>query len=434
MFPRTIVAGLRRAAWLAVVLLLTGGIAACRDDAGSASADGPVQLSVFWWGGQERATRTERALQVYTQRHPEVTFRVTWQGPGGYYERLATQAGGGNPPDLFQLDDSYLTEYAQRDIVLDLTSSVDSRRLDLSRLSPGLVQYGTVAGRLMAVAAAENTPAIVYNRDLLRRLGLPEPFTGMSYDDFLDWARRVTDSGGGRVAGTMDASADIRAFWVWLRASGRELYQGPRLACTATEVARWFELWQRARASRATPSAAVVQGAHSDDLRRQLVVTGRAATSFVWSHQLPELQRQSRDTLGIAAYPGDPEAQWARASMYWAGYRGTRHPETVADVINFLTNDPDAGRILGNDRGLSANLDVRRLVGPALTEPGAKLAAEFETDMSRRFGPAPPPPPRGHDRIRALLVEAAEDVQSGRRTSRTAAEDFVRRANAALAG
>ena len=77
--------------------------------------DGPVELSVFWYGGTKRAELTERALRLYSDRNPLVTFRITWQGAGGYYDRLATQAGGGNVPDLFQIDDAMLDEYAQRE-------------------------------------------------------------------------------------------------------------------------------------------------------------------------------------------------------------------------------------------------------------------------------------------------------------------------------
>ncbi|WP_232533833.1 ABC transporter substrate-binding protein [Plantactinospora sp. KBS50] len=421
-----------RAALLALLLVIT--VTGCQDGSGPPTEDGPVQLSVFWYGNQRRAQLTEQALQAYTRKHPKVTFRVTWQGVDGYYQRLATQAAGGNPPDLFQLDEDYLAQYAQRQIALDLTEFVDHGRIDLSRLSPSLVQYGTVDGRVMAVAAAENTPALIFNRSLLRRLGLDEPSPDMTYEEYVQWARQVTLRSNGRVAGTMDPSADIRALWVWLRAGGVEFYRGQQLGFTVTDLARWFEFWQDARIQRATPAAAVVQPANSPDPTRQLVVTGRTAASIAWSHQLGEMQRNTTDQLGITALPGAANAQWARASMYWGAYRGTRHATVVADVINFLTNDPEAGRILGDERGLSANIDIRQSVLESLDDPAAKLSAMFETGMSERFGPAPPPPPPGHDQVRTLLRTAAEKAQSGRETSRAAAAEFVQEANAVLAG
>lgn len=425
--PRRRIAGL-----LVLVLFLAAGSVACTG--GTRRADtGQVQLSVFWWGDKKRATLTERALQLYSQRNPSVTFRMTWQGETGYYERLATQAVGGNAPDLFQIDNDHLTEYAERGIVLDLTDQVAAGRVDLSRFPPSLAQGGQINGRTVAVAAAADTPGLVYNRALLRRLGLAEPHIGMSYEEYLDWARQVTERTDGQVAGTMDPSADLRALWLWLRGQGKEFYQGRRLGFTIADLTRWFELWQQARATRATPSPAIIAPANHGEVSRQLVLTGSAAASFVWSSQLPELQRHSTDELGLVSYPGPPQAHWAHASMYWAGFRGTRHPDLVTDVINFLVNDPEAGRILGIERGLSVNLDVRQIIGAELTDTAARQVADFDTRMLDRFGPPPMPPPRGHAQLRALLIEAAESVQSGRSTAQAAAIGFVNRANVVLA-
>ncbi|MGW4466615.1 ABC transporter substrate-binding protein [Micromonospora sp. NPDC004704] len=421
------------AATLALGLLLSSTLTAC-DGARDTPSEDPIRLSIFWWGGEKRAELTERALQLYSSRHPEVTFQVTWQGNTGYYDRLSSQAAGGNPPDLFQIDDNYLTEYAERGIILDLTEHVRQNRLDLTGLPPSLAQYGQVAGRTMAVAAAENTPGLIYNKSLLRRHNLPEPRIGMEYDEFVDWAAQVTEATDGKVAGTMDPSADYKALWLWLRAQGKELYRGRQLGFTESDMTRWFDLWRDARSDRATPSAAVIAEANSGDVTRQLVATGKAATSFMWSNQLPELQKLTQDELGLVTYPGAPKAQWARASMYWAAFRGSRHPEIVVDVINFLVNDVEAGQILGTERGLSANLDVRSYVEDTLTDQSMKLTASFETSMVDRFGPAPTPPPRGHAKVRALLISVAESAQSGRATSKEAARAFVSEANASLAG
>ncbi|WFE57858.1 extracellular solute-binding protein [Micromonospora sp. WMMD712] len=395
--------------------------------------DGPVELSVFWYGTAARAETTEKALRLYSSRNNLVSFRVTWQGLPGYYDRLATQAAGGNVPDLIQVDDTVLAEYARREILLDLGGYVTDERLDLRGLPPELARYGEVDGRTVAVAAAQTTAALVYNRSLLRRLGVAEPRTGMSWPAYVDWAARVTRAADGRVAGTMDPSGDHRALWLWLRSGGTELYRGRQLGFGATELVDWFELWQNARARQATPSAALVDQADGGEPGRQLVVTGHTAASFAWAHQFPEFRRQTRDELALAAFPGPPAAQWPRASMYWAGFRGTRHPALVADVIQFLTNNMDAGLALGHERGVSPNLAIRRYVRESLADPGQQAAAALAEAVADQLGPAPGPPPKGHARVRALLVETAEGVRSGRAGTRAAATRFVAQAEAALA-
>ncbi|WP_406041170.1 extracellular solute-binding protein [Micromonospora sp. NBC_00898] len=414
-------------------LLAGGGLAGCDREAETRTDDRPIELSVFWWGGAGRAEATEKALRLYSQQNPRVRFRVTWQGLTGYYDRLATQATGGNVPDLFQIDDTVLTEYAQREIVLDLSGYVADKRLDLGGLPEGLARYGRVDERTVAVAAAQTGAALVYNRDLLRRLRVPEPRIGMPWPDYVEWAGRVTRAAGGRVAGTMDPSGDYRALWLWLRGQGGELYQGRQLGFGSAELLDWFELWQVARARRATPSAALVEQADTGDLAHQLVVTGHTAASFAWSHQLAELQHHTDDELAIVSLPGTPAAQWARASMYWAAFRGTRHPGVVVDVLNFLTTNVAAGRILGVERGLNASTAVRGFVADGITDRAQKRIVAFGTALDDLLGPAPAPPPKGHAKVRALLIAAAESVRAGDSGARAATSRFIAQANAALA-
>ncbi|MGK5742629.1 ABC transporter substrate-binding protein [Micromonospora sp. URMC 103] len=423
------------AALLGTPVLAAGGLTGC--SAGPAPApvrEGPVELSVFWWGGTRRAQLTEKALRLYTERHPRVGFRVTWQGFDGYYSRLATQALGGNVPDLVQVDDGVVTEYARRKILLDLTDHVADNRLDLRELPEGLARYGQVEGRTMAVAAGQTVAALVFNRDLLRTLRVPEPRAGMSWDDYVDWARQVTRASRGRVAGTMDPSGDHRALWLWLRGRGREFYQGRQLGFGVDELVDWFELWREARVARATPSAALVEQADSGEPARQLVVSGLTAASFAWSHQLPELQRLTRSELGVAPFPGSAATQWPRASMYWAVFRGSRNPEAAIDVINFLTTDVAAGAVLGHERGLTPSRAVRRAVTAGVTDPAEQRAATLDGVLDTGLGPAPAPPPQGHPRVRSLLVAAAESVRAGREDGPTAATRFLAQAGAALAG
>ncbi|MEU8297722.1 extracellular solute-binding protein [Micromonospora sp. NPDC048909] len=423
------------AALLGAPVLAAGGLTGCSaGPAATEARDEPVVLSVFWWGSAKRAELTERALRLYSERNPRVSFRVTWQGVDGYYDRLATQAVGGNPPDLIQLDDSVLSEYTQREILLDLSDHVAQSRLDLTGLPDGLVRYGQVDGRTMAVAGGQTAAAVVFNRDLLRELRLPEPRTGMPWAQYIGWSEQVTRASQGRVAGTMDPSGDYRALWLWLRGQSAELYRGRQLGFGAGELVSWFDLWRRARAGRATPAAALVEQADSGEPARQLVVSGLTAASFAWSHQLPELQRLTKAELGLAGFPGSPAAQWARASMYWAVFRGSRHPDVAVDVINFLTNNGEAGAVLGHERGLSPSQAVRRAVEGSLTDRAQQRAAALGTSLGTAIGPAPVPPPKGHARVRTLLVAAAESVRSGGVGTRAAATRFLAEADAALTG
>jgi multiple sugar transport system substrate-binding protein len=416
------------AATLALPLLL--GAAACGGGDSGQGAGKAVELSFFWWGAEARAALTDKALALYTTKHPNVTFKKTWQANQGYFDKLATLTAGGNAPDVFQIDDNYIAEYAARNVTLDLTPYKDSGKLDVSKFPEGLWKYGVVDGKLAGVAFGENTQGLVFDKTLLDKYKLPAPTTGMSWADYISWAANVSTVT--KVPGTQDPSASYQTFWLWLRQQGKDLYSGKQLGFDERDVTGWFELWKGARDRGATPTPDVIHEGNATDISKQLVVTGKAATSWVWANQMPELKKNTKDELGVVAYPGDPKAQWARASMYFSVFRGSPHKDAAVDVVNFLANDPEAGKILGTERGLPSNLDVRKIVADTVTDPSMKQTIAVQTELGKTFGPAPAVPLKGHSKVRSELIRIAEEVQYGRLTPAAGATAFVAAAKAAI--
>lgn len=391
---------------------------------------GQTQLTVFWWGGNARATITDKVLDLYSQTHPNVVFKKQWQGYTGYYDKLGSMSGSGKAPDLFQLDDNGLTQFATRGMTLNLQPYMaDVIRVD--QFPEALKHAGDVDGHVAGIAGAENTAAMVFDRTMVQQLDLPLPTVGMSWTSAVDWAVRVYQRSGGKKYGLMNPSGDYKAFQVWLRQQGKDLYQGGNLGFTQDDLTRWLRFWADAAARHATPPAAIVHVANAGDVSKQLVETGQAAVSFVWSNQLEELQKGTQHQLGLVTYPGDVGGQWLRASMYWAASSSTHHADVVADVINFLVNNQDAGKLLGAERGLAPNLSVRSQTAPLLTS-AMQTSASFETSLAAQVGNTPPPPPVGHSQIRTALMTAAESVEYGKASPAAAATQFFKQAKGIL--
>jgi multiple sugar transport system substrate-binding protein len=389
---------------------------------------GPVELTVFWWGGDARAQLTHQVLALYTQKHPNVTFKETWQANAGYIDKLNTNLAASSAADIFQLDDNMLGGVAARNQTLNLDNYVAAKRVDTARLSTSLVDYGKVSGKQVALPLAENTPGMVFDKTLISSLGVEQPQIGWSWEKLISWATDVSAKTNYKTYGTMDPSADYKAFWVWLRQQGKDFYNGTKIGFSQDDLTRWFELWKGAREAKAAPPADIIHVANGGDVTKQLVVTGQAATSFMWSNQMPELAKSTKDQLGVVSYPGDPKGQWARAALYFAGYVNTKHPALVVDVMNFFINDPDAGKILGTERGLPVNLDVRTSVQNSLTDPNMKATVDFENIMQSKFGPSPSVPPDGQSAIRTLFTTEAEKVQFGQLSPADSAKEFLAQA------
>ncbi|MBN1173466.1 MAG: extracellular solute-binding protein, partial [Micromonosporaceae bacterium] len=244
----------RRPLAMLSALALSAGLAACGEDEQDEPAAEKIELSIVWWGGAERAELTNKVLDLYTQKHPNVTFKrqsLEWKE---YYTKLDAMTAGGSGVDLFQIEDSGLSERASRGVTMDLSDHVSSKKIDLSRMPESLAKYGELGGKPYGIPNAENTPAMIYDKTVIQQYGVAEPQISWSYDQLIAWGREIATKSGGTVTGTMDPSADYKALWLWLRAQGKELYNGNQLGCGTEDLVRWFELWAGARQAGATAS------------------------------------------------------------------------------------------------------------------------------------------------------------------------------------
>lgn len=408
-----------------------GGSAGEQEPGAAPVTDQPVQLAVAWWGGPARAEFTQKVLDLYTQKHPNVTFTTQWQGYAGYYDKINTSAAGRNAPDLIQIDNRVLREYANKELIADL-SPWQGSTLKVDRIDPKLLGTGKLDDKLYAVPLASNTQALAVDRTLVEPLGLLPPETGWaSWEEFTSWADKVTQGTNGRVWGVRDESANISFFEYWLRQNGKELYDGQKPGFTTEDVTAWLQLWADMRQSGGASPAEVAQPANGGDIAKNTVTTQQTAASFSYDNQLTELNKATDHDLLLVPIPGAPSGAYARPSQFLTAYARGENIGTAVDVINFFVNDPEAGAILGTERGLPPNDDVSAALVPTFSDE-LKYVAAYDDRVTAQAGQTPPVPAQGDSQMDKLLISSAENAAFGRQTPQEAAAEFVSQATSEL--
>ncbi len=146
----------RRLRALAAVAIATTLLAAsaCGGDSGgggdSAAADEPVTLRFTWWGGDTRTKLTQQAIDAYKKDHPNVTIKGEFGEWSGYWDKLATTVAANDAPDIIQMDEKYLREYADRGALLDLKKA---EGLDTGKFEPDTLSAGEFDGGLYGLNA-----------------------------------------------------------------------------------------------------------------------------------------------------------------------------------------------------------------------------------------------------------------------------------------
>ena len=369
-------------------------------------------IRMMWWGGDERARRTNAAIDRFTAAHPEVTVEAETMGWDDYWARLATQVAGGNAPDFIQMDYRYMFEYARRGAIRPLDEFL-GEELKISDFGDVNLDSCSVDGKLYGGNVGVNSFSVIFDGAAWQDSGVEAPTFGTTWDGFAEKCAAFTEANGSsRVHATADGSVQEGLFEVWLRTRGKALYTPDgTLGYDAEDAGAWFAYWAEMRkAGSCVP--ADVQALYKNSPETAPLVSGRSVTDFAYSNQFASYQLLVPNELSVVGAPvldGGEPGQYLKPSQMFSISSTSEEPELAARMINFLIREPEGARLLGLDRGVPASPEIREAIMPDLDETGRKVV-ELISNLSPQIGALPPAPPQGAGEINAVQIRVAQEV------------------------
>lgn len=419
---KLVVAGLAAAA-------LAIGLAGCSSE--PAAEEGPVEIRFTWWGGDARHELTNKALDAFEAANDDITVVRDFGGFDGYLDKITTQYAGGNSPDVIQLYNEVLVEFADRGQLWDLNQAVEDGALSLEGWPQDVVDMTTVGGELAALTFGSTTHAFIYDQTKAAEFGVETPADGYSWDDLATYAAAITKASGGKVWGTTDLSHSYQIFEVWAKQNGEEFLTADGIGFSQATLESFWQYWADMRESGAVPSPDV--STEYIGTPYDAVVQGVVTSTFLFTNQFQSVADSTPSELSIARMPGESPTpgQYLRSAMNLTVSKQSKHPEAAARLVDFLLNSDEANEILGTDRGFPSNADVFEVATTGLEGPSAASAEIFESVRSNG-SPAPVPAPVGSAAVNTLFSEYAQQVQFGQLSVSDAATQFLAAAESEL--
>ncbi len=400
--------------------------------AGPAAAD-TARLRLVWWGGGDRAKRTQMAVDAFKQAHPGIDVDLESTGWDAYWAKLATQTAGGNAPDVIQMDYRYIFEYARRGALRPLDDLIP-QPIDASDYLPSMLASGKVDGKLYGLSMGLNSTCVLYDKALIEKLSLPLPTPKWTWADFGDLAAKITKAVGKRgYFGVIDASIMEPEFEIWTRQHGQALYtEDGRLGFTRDIATAWFAMWAdfRAKGACAVPD---VMATDKFTIDTSLLTTGHAAIAPTNTNQLVGFQAVNKSKLGMTLNPqGEKPGEYLKPSMLLSLSSKTGDAKDGGALIDFMLMQPDGAKILGLERGVPPSAKVREALAPTLDELG-KAQVDHISLLGPIASPLPPPPPKGAGEIEQLIRRVGEKISFGTMSPKDGADSLVTEAEQILA-
>ncbi|MDJ0388851.1 ABC transporter substrate-binding protein [Roseomonas sp. E05] len=388
-----------------------------------------TRLRMAWWGGRERADRTNRALEAFTRKHSDIAVAGESMGWSDYWPKLATQVVGRNAPDLIQMDYRYLFEYAVRDTLLPLDKYL-SGPLKVGGWDPKFLDVGrTSDGKLYGVNFGANSPALVYSATALKELGLAPPTPDTTWGELAQLGEQVTRKAN-RTSyyGLCDSGMREPILEIFVRQKGKQLYTPEgKLGFGTDDIREWFALWDEMR-KRGACVPADIQALYQNSIESSALSLGKAAMDCPHSNQLIGYQQLNQERLGLTMLPTidaqAPPGQYLKPSQLLSVYARSRKPEAAVELLNFFVTDPEAGAILSIERGVPID-PAQRAVLKDGQDQKTKDLVEYIDLVAGRVGPLPPPPPKGAGEITLLLRRVNEQIGFGRMAVADGAKQFI---------
>lgn len=393
-------------------------------------------MRLFWFGSPGRAERTLSVAKLFEAANPDVKI-LGEVGGNDYWSKLTTMLAGGNAPDIFQLEPGRFADYAGRGTMVPLDDYL-GRVIRTDRLLPGVLKLGTVAGKVAGLPLSNNAFALLYDSVAFKQTGLTPPGRDTTWDDFAKLCIEMTKALGKKgVWAVGNAARYSYALEAFLVQRGKRLYlDSGQIGFDVKDATDWYGYWESLAANGGCVSAEV-QALDKNQIDSNPMSQGHAVMAIAFSNMLVGYQALQKNPVGITNLPlsevGGPSGLFYRAGLHFGIARNAPDPELAAKFLDFFINDIEAGKILGVERGVPINLDIRAAVAPTLDEV-QKRSFDYVESIVDIVGDFPPQVPVGASELEDRVYRTIADrLAFGQISAAEAGQELVSSAQKILA-
>lgn len=422
-----------------ITALTAAALTGCSGGEKSAAAnekENGTRLTMTWWGNQVRNERTQAALDKYHELNPEVTVEGQFFQWDDYWSKLATSAAGKKMPDVVQMDFAFISQYVNKNQLLDLTPYIEDGSIDTSNLPDVVLDMGKMGEGNYGIAAGVNSPAMFYNKTLLEENGIAIK-DNMTLEEFIALGKEVYEKTGYRTSlGSASLYMDA-----WGRANDVQIVSQEMGAKAEDGYVPYFEIIQNGiKEGWFLPPEVGAEGGGNE---QDPMVYGSSPETMSWctlngSNLLVSYQSAAAEgtEIGITSVPSSnpTKSKYLKPSMFYSISADTKNVEEAVKLLNYMINSSEAYNIMLAERGIPASTKISEEISGQLTKEEQQITSYVNNVVAPDCSPIDPPQPEGYSEVYDLLKKIEQKVGYGEYTAWEASEEYFRKGNEIFAG
>jgi multiple sugar transport system substrate-binding protein len=392
--------------------------------------DEVITIKVAWWGSQPRHEYTMKMIEMYEKEHPNINIEAQFANWDDYWKNLAPMAAGNQLPDVIQMDLAFLSQYAEKGLLEDLTPYIQKGIIDTSSIEDTVVNSGKVKDSIYGFTIGINVLSVISNDHLLDKAGLTINEDTWTWEDMEQITLDIKKTTG--VFGSNGMHPPDIFFPYYLRTKGEQFYndEGTGLAYTNDQLfIDYFYRQLRLIDGGAfpTPDEAV------RSMENDFIIKGKTAITWNYSNQYAGFEELTDAPLTLHLPPENDEnrALFLKPSMLFSIPKGSTHKEEAAKFIDFFVNNVEANKLMKGERGVPVSPAVSDAIKPVLLDGEAKILnyVEKAKKMTDEFYS---PDPVGNAKVMEVLKDISVQILFKKITPEEGAKIFRKKAEEIL--
>ena len=333
-------------------------------DESLALSDGPVNLSISWWGGDSRHAAYQSALEAFQAEHSNITVEPTFAAWSGWEEKMAAAFIAGNAQDVCQVNWNWLYNYsADGSKFVDLNTA--SKFIDLTQWDAAAMDACYVANSQQCVPVSMTGRIFYWNMTTFNKAGITE--VPKSLDDLMAAGKAFQEKLGDDYYPMHLGAYDRMILMVfYLESKYGKDWADPvtsTLNYTEDEIAEGLAFIKSLVDNHVMMNLKTYYSANSDTATHQSNewITGKIAGIFEWDSAASKYSSALDDenkagfTVGEEIKFGDNNGGFSKVSMGLAITKTCKNVAEAATLINFLLNEEKGASIMGSECGIPAS-------------------------------------------------------------------------------
>ncbi|HEY4200848.1 MAG TPA: extracellular solute-binding protein [Devosiaceae bacterium] len=360
---------------------------------------GPVkgEITFSWFGGQSRADKTHRILELFKQKYPDVSVTEQNSDWDPYWQKLTLQASAGNVPCTLMMQNRWLATFADPNVLLPLDDYVKSGAIDISGIPESAMNSSRGAdGHLYQIPSSVFFNGVIFNRTWLEKAGIKMPEANWTWDDMANMLEQMKAKVPEGAVASHNMAMEVDMFVSWVQSHGDKVFDNGKVSFSKETLAGWFNYWEKLRQDGVTDTPDVMVEENGSLIETSDIANGRAFMTARPPNRLDSHQKvidavRPGEQLAVLPAPTGPSGGGWDVGSNGIAIGAHCAPDLIPASIawtNFFTQEPQAAKIYESDLG---PVTVDKLQDDQVNSPDTSNGQKEQILMFRQIAPQAKP-------------------------------------------